>query len=194
MTTLNDQSINHSPVNSQPADDQPDIQRRRVIQGAILSTAAMAVPGLANALGNADATNYADSAINAGSAITSEDVAIELVETNTSLKTGQMARVTITNSSHRSIKLNHVSPGAISTQKGVYQLNATLSQNPLSLRSGGVYQFWLTPDDGTQALLSSKPKPVSGEVNIATSLEVSVITKLESGRWTGTQRVQALIS
>jgi len=76
----------------------------------------------------------------------------------------------------------------------VYQFNATLQNNPLSIRSGGVYQFWLTPDDGTQASLSGRPKLLPGEKIKSTTLEVSVITKLESGRWTGTQRVQALIS
>jgi len=64
----------------------------------------------------------------------------------------------------------------------------------LAIRSGGVYQFWLTPDDGTQALLSGKPKLLPGQSARSTTLEISVITKLESGRWTGTQRVQAYIS
>ncbi len=182
--------------------DKPNIQRRRVMQGAALSTAAMAAPGLANAVCNSAAHKLASeqSTTELGSILTSEDIAIELVETEHSLKHGQLARVTITNSSHRPIKLNRVSPGAISTQKGVYQLNATLSENPLSIRSGGVYQFWLTPDDGSQASMSSKANSVSGDQNVLgdqnkiTPLEVSVVTKLESGLWTGTQRVHALLS
>jgi len=175
---------------------QPNIQRRRVVQGAVLSTAAMAVPGIASAVckHGADAVAKTNSAFDPNTMLTSDDVAIELLESDTSVKYGQLARVTITNKSHRPIKLSHVSPGAISTQKGVYQLNATLSQNPLSIRSGGTYQFWLTPDDGTQALLSTRPTPVAGEVSQSAALEVLVKTNLPTGPWIGTQRVQALIA
>ena len=178
------------------SDKQFDLQRRRVVQGAVLSTAALTIPGIAGAVCGAGEHKLAQSQkmLDAGSKLTNEDVAIELVETEQSIRSGQLARVTITNTSGRSIKLSHVSPGAISTQKGVYQLNATLQNNPLSIRSGGVYQFWLTPDDGTQALLSSRPNLRPGEKVRSTTVEISVITKLESGRWTGTQRVQAHIS
>jgi len=181
-------------------DNQFDLKRRRVIQGAALSTAALAVPGMAGAVCGADKHKLAQSEPHSQEMpdtnlmLTSDDVAIELVETEQSVRSGKLARVTITNTSGRSIKLSHVSPGAISTQKGVYQFNATLQNNPLSIRSGGTYQFWLTPDDGTQALLSGRPKPLPGKTARSTTLEISVITKLESGRWTGTQRVQALIS
>ena len=176
--------------------DKPNIQRRRVIQGAAISTAAMAAPGLASAVCTSASHELASAqqATESGSILTSEDIAIELVETERSVKHGQLARVTITNSSHRPIKLSQVSPGAISTQKGVYQLNATLSENPLSIRSGGVYQFWLTPDDGPKTSLSSKVHSVSGDKNKIMPVEVSVVTKLESGLWTGTQRVHALLS
>jgi len=75
-----------------------------------------------------------------------------LVESKVSLKGGSLARVTISNTSDRTIKLGHLSPGAVTTQKGVYQLNALLVDNPVSIRADGVYQFWLRPDDGTQAL------------------------------------------
>lgn len=177
-------------------DNKFNLKRRRVVQGAVLSTAALTVPGIAGAVCGAGKHKLVQSqqTRDAAPMLTSEDVAIELVETETSVRGGHLARVTITNTSRHSIKLSHVSPGAISTQKGVYQFNATLQNNPLSIRSGGTYQFWLTPDDGTQALLSGKPKLVPGETARLTSLEISVITKLESGRWTGTQRVQAYIT
>jgi len=178
------------------SNNQLNHQRRRIVQGAALSTAALAVPGIAGAVCGRGEHKLAQSqkSPDAKSMFTSEDISIELVETERSLTSGQLARVTITNTSGRSIKLSHVSPGAISTQKGVYQFNATLQNNPLSIRSGGVYQFWLTPDDGTQALMSGKPKPTPGVANVSTPLDISVITKLETGRWTGTQRVQAYIS
>jgi len=105
-----------------------------------------------------------------------------------------LARVTVTNHSDRAIKLKHVSPGTIATQSGVYQINATLQDNPIALRPNGVYQFWVEKDDGTQALLSRKPVTVNSEVNVPTMLEVSVVTETESGKWFGTQRVQALIA
>ncbi len=182
------------------SNNQFDFQRRRIVQGAVLSTAALTVPGMASAICGAgehelaQSQPYPQKKLDENLMLTSEDVAIELVETEQSVRSGKLARVTITNTSGHSIKLNHLSPGAVSTQKGVYQLNATLQNNPLAIRSGGVYQFWLTPDDGTQALLSGKPKLLPGQSARSTTLEISVITKLESGRWTGTQRVQAYIS
>jgi len=172
------------------SDNNFDLQRRRVVQGTVLTTAAMIVPGIASAVSE-PSVKQSQNAHEVNRILTSDDVGIELVETEHHLKKGRMARVTITNTSGRSIKLSHVSPGAISTQKGVYQFNETLRNNPLSIRSGGVYQFWLTPDDGTHAMNSSKPKPIPGNVGETTPLEISVITKLESGLWTGTQRVQA---
>lgn len=178
-------------------DNQTDIQRRRLVQGAIISSAVLATPGIASAVCGSGLPNHISldkKIVSNPTMLTSDDLAIELVETDHSLKKGKLARVTITNTSLQSIKLSYVSPGAISTQHGVYQINARLSTNPLAIRPGGVYQFWLTPDDGTQALLSGKPKTVSGEGGQSTTLEISVITKLETGRWTGTQRVQALIS
>lgn len=174
----------------------PDKQRRRVIQGAALSTAAMAVPGLANAICGSGGHELATAKQpnNVEPMLNNDDVAIELVETDYTVRSGKLARVTITNKSAHPIKLSHVSPGTVSTQKGVYQINATLSNNPLSIRSGGVYQFWLTPDNGTQALRSTKPKRIAGDGVRSTMLEVSVRTHLDSGPWTGTQRVQALIA
>ena len=178
------------------SDNQLDLQRRRVVQGAVLSTAALSIPGIAGAVCRTGERKSAQTKkmLDANSMVTSEDVAIELFETEQTVRSGKLARVTITNTSGRSIKLSHVSPGAISTQKGVYQFNATLQNNPLSIRSGGAYQFWLTPDDGTQALLSGRPNLLPGEKTKSTILEISVNTKLDSGRWTGTQRVQAHIS
>jgi len=171
----------------------PDRQRRLVLQGTVLSAAAIAVPGIANA--NCAAGNHelakASGVADGTSALNSDDVTIELVETKVSVKGGSLARVTITNASDRSIKLSHLSPGAVSTQKGVYQINANLRNNPIAVRPNGTYQFWLTPDDGTQALLSRKPKPTAADTS--TVLEVSVITETPAGTWHGIQRVQAII-
>jgi len=181
---------------SQPI-NHPNLKRRRVIQGVVISTAALAAPGLVSAASSTGTSRRAQANLSLPEnrlKPISEDIAMELVETEQSLSTGNLARISITNNSNRPIKLSHLSPGAISTQKGVYQINATLRNNPLTIQSGGVYQLWLRPDDGTQALLSNKPKPVPGESIVSTTLEVSVLTNVESGSWTGIQRLQALIS
>lgn len=175
---------------------QPNIQRRLVIQGAMLSAAAIAVPGIANATCRADDHVVAQSNEVHGfnSVVTADAVSIELIESKVSLNNGALARVTVTNNSDRAIKLKHLSPGTIATQSGVYQINATLRNNPIAIRPNGVYQFWLEKDDGTQAKLSEKPNQVQSEVISSTMIEVSVVTETESGKWFGTQRLQALIA
>jgi len=171
-------------------------QRRRVVQGAVLTSAAMAAPGLANAICASGDHKLAIS--NEGTTLspmlTGEDVSIELVETASTVRNGMLARVSVHNKSTQPIKLRHISPGAVSTQRGVYQINATLSQNPLAIQPGGTYQFWLTPDDGTQALQSRKPNFAVREASRSATLEVSVRTELDSGPWSGIQRVHALMT
>lgn len=171
----------------------PDRQRRLVMQGTVLSAAAIAMPSIASATCTAGDHTYAKASTKTDltTPLTNEDVTIELIESKVSVKGGSLARVTITNASDRSIKLSHISPGAVSTQKGVYQINASLQNNPIAIRPNGAYQFWLKPDDGTQALLSRKPKRTASDTS--TVLEVSVITDTPAGTWHGTQRVQAII-
>jgi len=175
---------------------KPNIQRRRLVQGAALSSAAIAVPGVASALcaGTEHAAELSKKNLSTTPLLDNPDVHIELVETQTTVRNGALARVTVTNKTGKSIKLSHISPGAVSTQKGVYQINATLSNNPLAIRSGGSYQFWLSPDDGTQAMRSRKPVGTDREAFKKGAVEVTVKTQLDSGPWQGTQRVQALIA
>jgi len=175
---------------------KPDLQRRLIVQGTLLSGAALAMPGVAHAICGAGDHKVAQSiaAQEFNNKLTSDSVSIELIESKITLNKSALARVTVTNHSDRAIKLKHVSPGTIATQSGVYQINATLQDNPIALRPNGVYQFWVEKDDGTQALLSRKPVTVNSEVNVPTMLEVSVVTETESGQWFGTQRVQALIA
>jgi len=182
-------------LNMSKQHSQTNVQRRRVIQGAILTSAAMAAPGLANAICRSADHKLAVSneSTTLGPMLSGEDVSIELVETASNVRTGMLARVSVHNKSTQPIKLRHISPGAVSTQRGVYQINATLSQNPLAIKPGGTYQFWLTPDDGTQALRSSKPEFNVTDTPRSAMLEVSVRTELDSGPWSGTQRVHALI-
>lgn len=175
---------------------KPNLQRRLVVQGTMLSAAALAVPGVANAICGAGGHAVAQSstAQSFNSELTADSVSIELIESKVMLNQGALARVTITNKSDRAVKLKHLSPGTIATQSGIYQINATLQDNPIALRPNGVYQFWVEKDDGTQAQLSQRPMPVHNEIDVPTMLEVSVVTETESGKWFGTQRVQALIA
>lgn len=172
---------------------KPDHLRRRVIQGTVLSTAAIAMPGLVSAACGAGDHKVAQisESFDSNNSLTNDDVRIELVESKLTLKGGSLARVTISNTSDRAIKLSHLSPGAVTTQQGVYQLNALLVDNPISVRPDGVYQFWLRPDDGTQALRSRKPVP--SESDNRTSLKVVVVSATPSGTTSRTQRVEALI-
>ena len=176
--------------------NQPNIHRRRLLQGVVVSTAAIVVPGVASAMCSDVEHKLVQNqaALNTSPVLGNDQVTIELFESNITLNESKLARVTITNQSDKAIKLSHVSPGAISTQKGVYQINATLSNNPLAIQPKGVYQFWLRPDDGTQARLSTKPKFGPGHSEARTAIDVTVLTNLDSGPWVGTQRVQAVIA
>lgn len=135
---------------------QPNVQRRRLVQGTVLAGAALGIPGMANAVCAYGNHGIAQSkqALDPSSILTNDDVTIELVETKTSLSSGNLARVTITNRSDRPIKISDVSPMPVATRYGVYDLHTTLAKNPLAMRSGGTYQFWLTADDSAQARLS----------------------------------------
>lgn len=168
---------NSSPLN---------LQRRRIIQGTALSVAALSAPALATAACGLSEHSNADAPH-----LEADDVAIELVESKVSLSNGSLARVTVTNHSDNSIKLSHLSPGAVKTPKGVYQLNAILSDNPIAIRAGGSYQFWLKPDDGTQALLSKRPGSSSSYQKAM--VDVTVISEYESSSWRHVQRANALI-
>lgn len=175
---------------------KPNFQRRLVVQGTMLSAAALAVPGVSKAICGAGEHAVAKSDVVHGfnSVLTTDAVSIELIESKVALNNSALARVTVTNNCDRAIKLKHLSPGTIATQSGVYQINATLRGSPIAIRPNGVYQFWLEKDDGTQAKLSQKPAHSKNEVLTPTMLEVSVVTETEFGKWVGTQRVQALIA
>lgn len=172
-----------------------DQKRRRIIQGAALSAAAIAAPNLAKAFcgPKAHAIKQASNTLDSISAFTTDKVSIELIESKVMLNNEALARVTVTNKHSRAIKLSHLSPGTIATQEGVYQINAVLQNNPIALRPNGVYQFWVKKDDGTQAKMSNKPFRFAGDGIEKSMLEVSVVTQTEAGPWVGTQRVQAYI-
>lgn len=176
--------------------NQPNPQRRLVIQGAVLSATALAVPGISTAASTSAEHSLvqANDMLDANNVLSSDAVSIELIESKVTLNKSALARVTVTNNSDRALKLKHLSPGTVATQSGVYQLNARLKNNPIAIRPNGVYQFWLEKDDGTQALLSHKIMAKKGEGDVHTMLEVTVVTETESGKWLGTQRVQAIIT
>lgn len=175
--------------------NEPNYQRRLVIQGAVVSASALAIPGVASATcgSNEHAIKQVENKLVSKNSFASDDVSIELVESQLPLNGRALARVTITNKSDRPIKLSHLSPGTVATQKGIYQINATLQNKPIALRPNGVFQFWLEQDDGTQAMLSRKPLLPGDGFSESTMLEVSVVTETESGKWVGTQRVQAFV-
>ena len=102
-----------------------NLQRRRVIQGVALTTAALGAPSMANALCNGKDHTLAKTE----PLISDEDVSIELAEANMPQWHSPMAQITVTNKSNRDIKVSHLSPGAVTTPQGVYQLNARFGIN-----------------------------------------------------------------
>ena len=164
-----------------------NLQRRRVIQGVALTTAALGAPSMANALCNGKDHTLAKTE----PLISDEDVSIELAEANMPQWHSPMAQITVTNKSNRDIKVSHLSPGAVTTPQGVYQLNARFGINPLAIRAGGNYTFWMTPDTGAQALLSSKP--VVNAQQQKAIIDVTVVARNNAGTRSSKQRVQAII-
>jgi len=163
-------------------------QRRKLVQGVALSTVALGTPSIASAI-----YSSTDNQSNQPSTSTTPttNIHLELVESKLRPRSGPLARVRITNNSTTEVQLRHLSPGAITTRKGVYQINAMLQQNPISIRPNGVYQFWVKPDKGTQAHLSTRP-----EINDPTAstglVKFSVVTETASGRQSRSQWVQAI--
>lgn len=164
-----------------------NVQRRRVIQGVALSAAALGAPSMANALCNGAEHKLTQTA----SPISNDDVSIELAEANMPAWHSPLAQITVTNKSNHDIKISHLSPGAITTQKGVYQLNTRFGINPLAIRAGGKYIFWMTPDTGAEALLSTSPALAPQQQQAF--IDVTVVAKNNSVTRSTKQRVQAII-
>jgi len=104
-----------------------------------------------------------------------------------------LAAITVKNNGAKPINLRHLSPGTVHTRSGVYQLNSTLNNNPLAIRPNGVYQFWLQPDDGTQASMSRKPVLQPHVATKKTLLDITVVDNTGSNYPLKTQVVQAVI-
>lgn len=165
-------------------------QRRRLMQGVALSAVTLSAPTIATAMCNNNEHAVKQTAENLR--VENDSVFIELIESKVQANSGSLARVRITNKGTSSIRLSHLSPGAISTRKGVYQLNAMLQQNPLAVRPNGVYQFWLQADDGTLAKTSTRPLRLKSGNAHSKLVEISIVTETESGQQIRSQWVQAV--
>lgn len=72
-------------------------------------------------------------------------------------------RVTVTNNSGERLTLRHVSPGAVSTRHGSFDLNLLLARSPVTVEAGSSSSFLLEPvvDNAINAIV---PEPVSSSV------------------------------
>ena len=125
--------------------------RRKVLKGMVYGSAAAtltAVPALAAVSElKATDTDKPTDAIDAGQLpLQQTGVAVEFSDPESNHIDGAMARVSISNNTDRDIELKHLSPGAITTKDGVYNLNARLDQSPVQVGPNGVYHIWIRPD------------------------------------------------
>ena len=125
-----------------------DTNRRTVLKGTALVGGIAAVPGIASALA-ADVASTASTVVTSDVAMpyfAAEGVSIEFAGPQTSVIKGALARVSISNNSDTEIELRRLSPGAITTDEGVFNINSRLAKSPVAVGPNGTYHFWIRPD------------------------------------------------
>ena len=135
----------------QHAQSNFETTRRKVLKGMVYGSVAATittVPALASVseLKATDTDKPTDSIDSGQLPLQQTGVAVEFSDPESNHIDGAMARVSISNNTDKDIELKHLSPGAITTRDGVYNLNARLKQSPVQVRPNGVYHIWIRPD------------------------------------------------
>ncbi len=124
-------------------------QRRRVVQGMACSALAPALMGLhsRDALNTTQTAELLCTSADPRCAVSgdSSDISLEFSDPDANQIDGLMARFEITNHGTESVELRHLSPGAVSTRFGVYNINTVLADKVLELKPGEIRQIWLEP-------------------------------------------------
>ena len=164
------------PLAHQPNTTIGDVSRRTVLKGIVVSGTAALVPAMGSAMCMRDSsvvsaqTNLADNAL-----VPCGYVSVEFSDAESNFVDGDLARVTITNHGEEAIELQRLSPATISTEAGVYDLDAALAGSPVQLGAGAVQHLWLQPS------LHTGSARAAGQAQMPDS----VFASLQSGRRQG---------
>ena len=135
--------------------------RRKILKSMTYGSAAAALPllpavaSLSSGQSPLDADYSANSIHAEKLPLQPSGVAVEFSDPESNHIDGAMARVSISNNSNKDIELKHLSPGAITTKDGVYNLNARLEKSPVQIRPQGVYHLWIRPDNEVHSIAPS---------------------------------------
>jgi len=161
-------STDNSENKLQHRQSQFEKTRRQILKGMAYGGAAVTLPALPALASASSAPALADSDINAEQLpLQAAGVAVEFSDPEANHIDGAMARVSISNNTDKDIELKHLSPGAITTKDGVYNLNARLEQSPVQVGPNGVYHLWIRPDREAKSV-------VPATVNASTQAMVPV--------------------
>jgi len=151
-------TINSIEAAPQSSPSQFEKTRRKVLKSMACGSAVAAVPALP-ALASISsepspmATDQSsDSIIADHLPLQANGIAVEFSDPESNHIDGAMARVSISNNTESDVELKHLSPGAITTKHGVYNLNARLQKSPVQIRPNGVYHIWIRPDSTVESI------------------------------------------
>jgi len=117
------------------------LSRRKVLKGIGVTGAAAVFPNLASAgcFGKKHSSEQFAVSTESGR------LSIEFADAGASNVDASMVRVSISNSSDKTVKLSKVSPGAITVKGEEYNLNNQLAYGPISIEPNSVRYVWLNP-------------------------------------------------
>jgi len=151
-------TINNIEAAQQSAPSQFEKTRRIVLKSMACGSAVAAVPALpAIASISSEPTPTAteqslDTLLDDHLPLQARGIAVEFSDPESNHIDGAMARVSISNNTESDVELRHLSPGAITTKDGVYNLNARLQKSPVQIRPNGVYHIWIRPDNTAESI------------------------------------------
>jgi len=129
--------------------------RRALLKTGALGGAAVVMPAAANAWSAAYAPNQVPPSVEIdveqpvsvlSPVLENDGISIEITDQAIYSGTNNLALVSLSNYSDTTVTLAHLSPGAVTTANGIYNINARLARKPIMLSPGATYHIWLRPD------------------------------------------------
>jgi len=161
-----------------PTENNQDIQttRRSMLKGIGLTGAMAVVP----AAGTAAMINPEPEQKLPSSDVPHNGLWVEISDSVASEVDNDMIRVAISNNTEMSIELKNLSPGRVTIDDSVYDLNKRISQDSITIHPSGIYYLWLRPEADTDLVSETLKHPrdnVLVPVSIARGVSKSVVMR-----------------